>query len=118
MLATAWSGYQLWNTGLFHDDFSKLITKGACGVNLLPTYWAERSRFEIPILALNVIALVVSAILSWRLMKVGHYQYLTVIHVSHAIIDLRLANLQTRGRITFHQPGLQTRLDVVSDYST
>ena len=71
MLATAWSGYQLWNTSQFHDDFIKLVTKGACGVNLLPTYWSERARFEIPTLALNAVALVISTVLSWKLMKVS-----------------------------------------------
>lgn len=71
MLATAWSGYQLGNTSQFHDDFSKLITKGACGVNLLPEYWTERARFELPTLALNAVALVISAVLSWKLMKVS-----------------------------------------------
>lgn len=69
MLATAWSGYQLWNTNQFHDNFSTLITDGACGVNLLPEYWVQRARFEIPTLALNAVALVISAILSWKLMK-------------------------------------------------
>ena len=60
------------NTDDFHKKFSTLTTKGACGVNLLPDYWKSRSNAEIPSLALNVFALLVSAFLSWRLMKVHH----------------------------------------------
>ena len=70
MLATAWAGYQLANTNSFHKDFTRLLTNGACGVNLLPTYWSERAKFEIPTLAMNALALVISAVLSWRLLKV------------------------------------------------
>ena len=69
VLATGWSGYQLANTSSFHSDFSKMITKGACGVNLLPVYWNERAKFEIPTLAMNALALVISSVLSWKLMK-------------------------------------------------
>ncbi|KAJ3559602.1 hypothetical protein NM688_g244 [Phlebia brevispora] len=42
----------------------------ACApVNLLPTYWSERARAEIPTLALNAAALLFSTYLSWKLMK-------------------------------------------------
>ena len=70
MLATAWSAFQLVNTQQFHGDFSRLTTRGACGVNLLPTYWSARAKAEIPTLSMNVLALLISAYLSWRLMKV------------------------------------------------
>ena len=60
------------NTDDFHKKFSTLTTKGACGVNLLPDYWKSRSNAEIPSMALNGFALLVSLFLSWRLMKVGN----------------------------------------------
>ena len=43
---------------------------GACQANLLPNYWLSRSRAEIPSLAFNVVALLVSCFLSFRLIKV------------------------------------------------
>jgi len=74
VLATAWGGFQIVNTSQFHSDFVRLTTNGACGVNLLPTYWKDRGHAEIPSLALNAIALVVSAYLTWRLMKLFGWQ--------------------------------------------
>ena len=47
----------------------RLVTKGACGVNLFPDYWSQRAALEIPSLVLNVVALFVSAFLSWKLLK-------------------------------------------------
>jgi hypothetical protein len=68
--ATAWGGFQIYNTKIFHSDFKRLATDGACRVNLLPNYWSSRSHAEIPSLALNAVALVVSCFLSFRLIKV------------------------------------------------
>ncbi|CCM00316.1 uncharacterized protein FIBRA_02346 [Fibroporia radiculosa] len=72
--ATAWGVFQIYNSAEFHTDFNKLTTQGACGVNLLPTYWKERSNAEIPSMALNAVALIVSVILSWRLIKLFGWQ--------------------------------------------
>jgi hypothetical protein len=68
--ATTWGGFQIYNTDAFHEDFKRLATDGACQVNLLPTYWASRARAEIPSLAFNVAALLVSCFLSFKLVKV------------------------------------------------
>lgn len=71
MLATAWAGFQISHTATFRANFSRLTTNGACKpINLLPTYWKDRGNAEIPSLVLNVVALVVSALLTWRLVKV------------------------------------------------
>ena len=70
LMATIAAAIQLLNTRQFHSDFTRLTTNGACGVNLLPGYWSERAQAEIPILVLNVVGLLTSAYLSWRLMKV------------------------------------------------
>ena len=71
MVATSWAGFQISHTATFKADFSRLATNGACKpLNLLPGYWKERSNAEIPLLALNVVALLMSAFLTWRLMKV------------------------------------------------
>jgi hypothetical protein len=53
----------------------RLTTDGACKpIHLLPTYWEARGRSEIPSLVLNVVALLVSILLSWRLIKLFGWQ--------------------------------------------
>lgn len=75
MLATGWAGYQIFNTAQFHGDFSRLSTNGACNpINLLPSYWKSRFAAEIASLVLNVVALLVSSFLSWRLAKLFGWQ--------------------------------------------
>jgi hypothetical protein len=75
LLATGWAGYQIYNTAQFHGDFSRLSTNGACNpINLLPSYWTSRFGAEIASLVLNVVALLVSTFLSWRLAKLFGWQ--------------------------------------------
>jgi hypothetical protein len=71
LLATAWAAFQIVNTKNFENDFSRVITHGACnGVpNLLGSYWKIRQDAEYASLALNVAALFVSGVLSWKLFK-------------------------------------------------
>ncbi|OSD05908.1 hypothetical protein PYCCODRAFT_1404746 [Trametes coccinea BRFM310] len=85
ILATAWGGFQIFNTESFHRKFTTLTTNGACGVNLLPTYWKTRSNAEIPSLALNCFALLVSAFLSWRLIKSFGWQTFKRVGASRVI---------------------------------
>lgn len=74
ILATAWGGFQIANTSQFRSDFARLTTNGACGVNLLPSYWKDRGHAELPSLILNIVALFISAYLTWRLMKLFGWQ--------------------------------------------
>lgn len=69
MVATGWGVFQIVHTNQFRSSFSRLITNGACGVNILPTYWGPRRVAEIASLALNAFALLIAVILSWRLTK-------------------------------------------------
>ncbi|KAE9410659.1 hypothetical protein BT96DRAFT_961456 [Gymnopus androsaceus JB14] len=71
LLATGWAAFQIVNTKSFEDDFARVITHGACnGVpSLLGGYWKVRQDAEYASLALNVVALFVSGILSWKLFK-------------------------------------------------
>ncbi|KAI0670209.1 hypothetical protein C8Q78DRAFT_1039658 [Trametes maxima] len=85
ILATAWGGFQIYNTEVFHKRFTNLTTEGSCGINLLPNYWKERSNAEIPSLALNVFALLVSSFLSWRLMKSFGWQTFKRVGASRVI---------------------------------
>jgi len=76
MLATGWSGFQISHTANFRENFDKFITHGACNgaPSLLPNYWEDRARAEIPTLALNVIALLISCVLTWKLVKLFGWQ--------------------------------------------
>jgi len=74
ILATAWTGFQIVHTNNFRGDFNRLTTNGACGQNFLLAYWKARSAAEIPSLALNIVALFVSAFLSWKIIKLFGWQ--------------------------------------------
>ena len=74
MLATGWAGFQISHTAEFRRHFNQLTTNGACKPNnLLPHYWKDRGSAEVSSLALNIVALFVSAFLTWRLVKVGFH---------------------------------------------
>ncbi|KAI0757276.1 hypothetical protein C8Q80DRAFT_1090727 [Daedaleopsis nitida] len=85
ILATAWGAFQIYNTEVFHRKFTTLTTQGACGINLLPDYWKDRSNAEIPSMALNAFALLVSIFLSWRLMKTFGWQTFKRVGASRTI---------------------------------
>jgi hypothetical protein len=70
ILQPGWSAFQITHTNQFRASFSRSITTGACGVNLLPTYWGPRRSAETASLALNASALLIAVVLSWRLTKV------------------------------------------------
>ncbi|KAJ7293166.1 hypothetical protein C8J57DRAFT_1041078 [Mycena rebaudengoi] len=76
VLSTAWSSYQIYHTARFRKNFNEMITEGACNgaPSLLPTYWQDRASAEIPTLALNIVALLVSIVLTWKLMKLFGWQ--------------------------------------------
>jgi hypothetical protein len=75
VLATGWTVFQIFHTAHFHSDFNRVITHGACnGISLLPNYWEARSRAEIPSLVMNVIALLISCFLTWKLIKLFGWQ--------------------------------------------
>ena len=96
MLATAWSGIQIANTASFRRDFNHYITDGACaGVpTLLPNYWQQRANAEIPLLALNVAALLVSCVLTWKLVKVGINSIVWNAFLTERSSVVRLADIQ------------------------
>jgi hypothetical protein len=72
--STGWAAFQIVHTAHFKGDFNRLITNGACANTtgsriLLTSYWSERAKAEIPSLALNILALLVSVILTWKLVQ-------------------------------------------------
>ncbi|KAF9523600.1 hypothetical protein CPB83DRAFT_821288 [Crepidotus variabilis] len=70
MMATAWGGFQIVHTANFRSTLGRVITNGACkGAVVLPGYWEARATAEIASLVFNGLALIVSGILTWKLMK-------------------------------------------------
>ncbi|PFH54763.1 hypothetical protein AMATHDRAFT_301 [Amanita thiersii Skay4041] len=75
LMATAWAAYQISNTAEFRSHFRQIIANGSCkNIGLLPDYWSARSKAEISGLALNFVALLFSAYLTWRLIKLFGWQ--------------------------------------------
>ncbi|KAJ3509801.1 hypothetical protein NLJ89_g5026 [Agrocybe chaxingu] len=75
MMATAWTAFQITHTANFRSNFNRVITNGACrGVALLPNYWDARSKAEIPSLTFNVLSLLISCFLTWKLVKLFGWQ--------------------------------------------
>lgn len=75
MMATAWAVFNITNTANFRSDFNRVVTNGACnGTSLLPAYWRDRAQAEIPSLALNTCAMLVSCFLTWKLIKLFGWQ--------------------------------------------
>jgi len=75
LMATGWAVNQITTTQRFRSDFSRVITNGACsGVMLLPNFWESRGTAEMVVSALNIFALVVSAFLTWKLVKLFGWQ--------------------------------------------
>lgn len=117
--ATAWAGFQLAHTARFRRNFNRVITNGACSTPaetdangfLLSGYWVERSKAEIPILALNVLALGISVLLTWKLVKVCLRPLFCICggNSEGVCVVLRLANLQARRCIQADQQDLQVR---------
>jgi len=118
MLATAWAGFQIAHTADFKADFSRLVTNGACKpIDLLPHYWEQRRNAEIPSLTLNVAALLTSAFLTWKLVKVDPDLYIALTTLTHFSV-IWMANLQACWCFYDDQPRLQACADTVNHYTT
>jgi hypothetical protein len=85
MSATTWGAFQIYNTLRFHQDFSRLTTNGACGINLLTGYWQSRAQAEIPSLAFNAADLLISCFLSYKLIKSFGWQTFKRVGASRTI---------------------------------
>ncbi|KAG6844330.1 hypothetical protein H0H87_007688 [Tephrocybe sp. NHM501043] len=86
MMATAWAAFQIKHTAEFKSNFTRVITEGACsGVSLLPAYWHDRGIAELASLAFNILALLTSSFLTWKLFKLFGWQTFKRVGASLAI---------------------------------
>ena len=76
VMVTGWAAFQITQTEHFKTTFARVITNGACKDHpaLLTGFWAARSQFEIPALALHAVALLISCVLTWHLVKLYGWQ--------------------------------------------
>lgn len=77
VLATMWTGYQINHTAVFRANFNRVITKGACAgvpIPFLGNYWQMRAIAEYLTLAFNIVALIISVYLTWKLVKLFGWQ--------------------------------------------
>lgn len=121
LMATSWAAFQITHTAKFRADFNRVITNGACdGVSLLPNYWRDRGSAEIPSLALNVFALLISSFLTWRLIKVNFFILFSAINLLRLgpWLVVRMADFQTCWGILDNQQNLQDRSRHVHHHTT
>lgn len=76
VMVTGWAAFQITQTQQFKTTFARVITNGACRGHpaLLTSFWSARSQFEIPALALHAVALLISCVLTWHLVKLYGWQ--------------------------------------------
>lgn len=121
VVATVWGSLQLVHTTHFRIQFGALITEGACrGVSQSPItshYWDSRKSVEAVSLAFNVLALLVSCFLSWRLFKVRIFRHLGIL-VSKTSVAVWMADLQACRCIPYHQSDVQTCSHAINYHPT
>ncbi|KAF8349794.1 hypothetical protein F5887DRAFT_942418 [Amanita rubescens] len=84
LMATCWAAFRIYDTAVFRSNFNQVIVHGACnGVQNLSHYWDTRFRAEIAGLIINVVAMLISGYLTWKMFQV--IQFLTVNFTSKTI---------------------------------
>ncbi|KAF8488183.1 hypothetical protein JB92DRAFT_3085440 [Gautieria morchelliformis] len=74
-LVTVWSIFNISQTEDFRRSFARLTMNGACqGMNLLGGYWNQRKVAEILSAVLNGVGLLVTAVLTYKLVKIYGWQ--------------------------------------------
>jgi len=86
MMATSWAAFQITHTANFRSNFNHVITHGACdGTSLLPTYWQDRGTAEFASMAFNILAMLISSFLTWKLIKLFGWQTFKRVGASRTI---------------------------------
>ncbi|TEB39045.1 hypothetical protein FA13DRAFT_1725010 [Coprinellus micaceus] len=75
-MSTAWAAFQITHTANFRSSFSRVIANGACAGTppILPRFWDARAMAEYPSLAMHILSLLISAFLTWKLVKLYGWQ--------------------------------------------
>ncbi|KAK0432127.1 hypothetical protein EV421DRAFT_2040847 [Armillaria borealis] len=71
LLGTAWAGFRVSSSKHLQDRYNQFIVHGTCdGIDLLQDWWSLRTRHTVPVVVLNVVALLTLLFLSANLYKV------------------------------------------------
>ncbi|KAK0236774.1 hypothetical protein EDD85DRAFT_586533 [Armillaria nabsnona] len=71
LLGTAWAGFRVSSSKHLQDRYNQFIVHGTCdGIDLLHDWWSLRTRHTVPVVVLNVVALLTLLFLSANLYKV------------------------------------------------
>ncbi|KIM20568.1 hypothetical protein M408DRAFT_20440 [Serendipita vermifera MAFF 305830] len=94
LFALLWSGTQVMRTRALRAQFDAFITHGACGgVDVLPFYWTQRERLELPTVIINALAILIFAGMSLGLLKRYHKKTRMNRYVYNVFLVLRSAIL-------------------------
>jgi len=76
LLAMVWSMFRVVNGDHLHADYDRIVEENICqGASILPGYWTERRKLDIPTLALDALGLVVLVVLTYIFMMVSNSPY-------------------------------------------
>ncbi|KAM6498386.1 hypothetical protein JOM56_006334 [Amanita muscaria] len=100
MMSTGWAIFQITDTSSFRSAFQRVIVQGTCkGTPILSTaYWTARAEAELAGVILDVVALLVSSYLTWRMTKLFGWQTfkrigasLVISHIYRLVLLLSIA---------------------------
>lgn len=100
MMSTGWAVFQITDTSSFRSAFQRVIVQGTCkGTPVLSTaYWTARAEAELAGVVLDVVALLVSSYLTWRMTKLFGWQTfkrigasLVISHIYRLVLLLSIA---------------------------
>ncbi|KAK0200984.1 hypothetical protein DFS33DRAFT_1356270 [Desarmillaria ectypa] len=71
VLGTAWAGFRVSSSKHLQERYNQFIVHGTCdGIDLLQDWWSIRTRHTVPVVVLNLVALLTLLYLSANLYKV------------------------------------------------
>jgi hypothetical protein len=75
LMATSWAAFRIHDTAVFNSQFNEVIVLGACqGVEIMPNYWDVRFRLELAALIVDVVAMLISGYLTWKIFELFGWQ--------------------------------------------
>jgi len=74
-MATCWAAFRIYDTAVFNSNFNQVVVYGACdGSQILSNYWDTRFQMELAGLIINVVAMLISGYLTWKMFQLFGWQ--------------------------------------------
>jgi len=75
LMATCWAAFRIYDTAVFKSNFNQVIVYGACdGLQILSEYWDRRFWAELAGLIINIVAMLISGYLTWKMFQLFGWQ--------------------------------------------